>query len=38
VTNLGSLVGSQVEFMFSAINIVGSDGAPARVLARRISG
>ena len=38
VTNLGSLAGGSVEFMFYAISIVGSDGAPARVLARRISG
>jgi arylformamidase len=38
VTNLGSLAGGSVEFMFCPISIVGSDGAPARVLARRISG
>lgn len=28
------LAGRRVEFMFNALNIVGSDGAPARVLAR----
>ncbi len=37
VTNLGLLADSRVEFMFCPINIVGSDGAPARVLARRIA-
>ena len=37
VTNLGALAGSQDEFMFCPISIVGSDGAPARVLARRVS-
>ena len=37
VTNLGLLADCRVEFMFCPINIVGSDGAPARVLARRIA-
>jgi kynurenine formamidase len=37
VTNLGSLAGNRVEFVFCPINIVGGDGAPARVLARRVS-
>ena len=30
------LAGQRVEFMFNALNIAGSDGAPARVLARPI--
>ena len=37
VTNLGALADSRVEFMFCPISIVGTDGAPARVLARRIA-
>lgn len=36
LTNLGSLSGRRVEVIFSALNITGSDGAPARVLARAI--
>jgi arylformamidase len=34
MTNLTSLAGQRVEIMFLGINIVGSDGAPARVVAR----
>jgi kynurenine formamidase len=34
ITNLKTLVNSRAEFMFSALNIRNSDGAPARVLAR----
>jgi len=34
VTNAGSLAGRRAEFLFLPINIVGSDGAPARVLGR----
>jgi kynurenine formamidase len=37
VTNLGALAGKRVEFMFCPLNIVSSDGAPARVLARALS-
>lgn len=37
LTNLGSLSGQRVEIMFNALNIEGSDGAPARVLARKIN-
>lgn len=36
LTNLGSLSGRRVEVICSALNITGSDGAPARVLARAI--
>jgi len=36
VTNLGTLAGRRVEFMFCPLNIVSSDGAPARVLARAL--
>ncbi|MGZ5126835.1 MAG: cyclase family protein [Burkholderiales bacterium] len=36
ITNLESLAGQRAEFMFSALNIRNSDGAPARVLARTI--
>lgn len=32
--NLDSLAGSRAEFLFSALNIEGSDGAPARIMAR----
>jgi kynurenine formamidase len=38
VTNLGTLAGRRAEFAFCPIPIVGSDGAPARVLARPIAG
>ena len=34
MTNLTVLAGKRVEIMFLGINIVGSDGAPARVVAR----
>jgi kynurenine formamidase len=34
VTNARSLAGRRAEFLFLPLNIVGSDGAPARVLAR----
>jgi kynurenine formamidase len=34
VTNARSLAGQRAEFLFLPLNIVGSDGAPARVLAR----
>ncbi len=34
LTNLTGLAGQRVEIMFLGINIVGSDGAPARVVAR----
>lgn len=37
VAHLGALVGSRVEFMFCPIPIAGCDGAPARVLARRVA-
>ena len=36
VTNLASLAGEAVEFMFLALNVKDADGAPARVLARKI--
>jgi arylformamidase len=36
MNNLGSLAGRRAEIMFLALNIVGSDGAPARVVARAI--
>lgn len=36
MTNLTSLAGRRVEVMFLALNIAGSDGAPARVVARPI--
>jgi kynurenine formamidase len=35
VANLGDLAGQRVELVFGPLNIVGSDGAPARVLGRR---
>ena len=38
VTNLEGLRGQRIEVMFPAINIAGSDGAPARVLARPMAG
>jgi kynurenine formamidase len=36
VTNTRSLAGQRAEFLFLPLNIVGSDGAPARVLGRPI--
>jgi kynurenine formamidase len=36
MTNLSGLAGRRAEVMFLAINIAGSDGAPARVVARPI--
>jgi len=36
ITNSRSLAGQRAEFLFLPLNIVGSDGAPARVLARTI--
>jgi kynurenine formamidase len=36
MTNLAPLAGRRVEVMFLALNIAGSDGAPARVVARPI--
>ena len=36
MTNLGALAGRRVEAMFLALNIAGSDGAPARVVARAV--
>jgi kynurenine formamidase len=36
MTNLTPLAGRRVEVMFLALNIAGSDGAPARVVARPI--
>ncbi len=37
IAGLDALAGERVEFMFSALNIEDSDGAPARVLARRLA-
>ena len=37
ITNLDALVGQRAEFMFCPLNIADCDGAPARVLARRIT-
>jgi kynurenine formamidase len=37
VTNLDAFANQRVEFLFLALNIEESDGAPARVLARRIA-
>ena len=34
VTNMTALAGQRVEIMFLGLNIAGSDGAPARVIAR----
>ena len=34
VTNAGALAGKRAEFLFLPLNIVGSDGAPARVVGR----
>jgi kynurenine formamidase len=36
MTNLSPLAGRRVEVMFLALNIAGSDGAPARVIARPV--
>ena len=36
ITGLTQLAGTRFEFVFSALNIENSDGAPARVLARKI--
>jgi arylformamidase len=36
VANAHSLVGRRAEFLFLPLNIVGGDGAPARVLGRPI--
>jgi len=36
VTNIRPLAGRRAEFLFLPINVVGGDGAPARVLARSI--
>jgi kynurenine formamidase len=36
MTNLDALAGRRVEVMFLALNIAGSDGAPARVVARPV--
>jgi kynurenine formamidase len=36
ITNLETLADNRAEFMFSALNIRNSDGAPARVLARAL--
>ena len=38
VTNLDALAGRRAEFMFLPLNITDCDGAPARVLARAITG
>jgi arylformamidase len=37
VTNTRSLAGRRAEFLFLPLNVVGSDGAPARVLGRPIT-
>jgi len=36
LTNLRGLAGSRIEAMFLALNIEGADGAPCRVVARRV--
>jgi kynurenine formamidase len=38
LTNLHCLAGQRVEAMFLALSIEGADGAPARVIARKLSG
>jgi len=38
LTNLRALAGHRVEVMCCALNIEGADGAPARVVARRVDG
>ena len=37
ITNLDAFAGQRAEFMFCPLNIADCDGAPARVLARRIA-
>jgi len=37
VTNLRTLAGKRMEFMFMPLNIADCDGAPARVLARAVA-
>jgi|TARA_B100000315_G_scaffold99857_1_gene91860 kynurenine formamidase len=37
VTNLDTLRGQRIEVMFLALNLAGSDGAPARVVARPVA-
>jgi len=37
LANLGALAGQRVEFLFAPLPIVGSDGSPARVLARPVA-
>jgi kynurenine formamidase len=37
LTNLGALAGHRIEAMFLALNVEGADGAPARVVARKVS-
>lgn len=37
LTNLDAISGGRAEFMFTALNVEGSDGSPARVLARKSS-
>ena len=37
LTGHAALAGKRVEFVFSALNIVSSDGAPARVMAREVA-
>jgi kynurenine formamidase len=37
MTNLRALAGKRIEAMFLGLNIVGSDGAPARVVARPVA-
>jgi kynurenine formamidase len=34
----GTFAGQRVEFMFNALNIKGSDGAPVRALCRQVEG
>ncbi|HJQ83379.1 MAG TPA: cyclase family protein [Candidatus Binatia bacterium] len=37
LTNVGALAGHRIEAMFLALNVEGADGAPARVVARRVA-
>jgi kynurenine formamidase len=37
ITNVRALAGRRAEFVFLALNIVGGDGAPARVLGRPVA-
>lgn len=37
LTNLHALAGCRIEAMFLALNVAGADGAPARVVARRLA-